>query len=491
MWMTLSANATPGRGEGSDRVEVDAIVATDHPLSAYGGIRIADRVLHELADGIRSGALPMLVEHDIRRPLRPHILDVQVRSRPDGFKEVWVRFTVEASAWAEFNTEVETAGGPGGFSFAATERIGELSAAGDRTTTSIEIDADASYWNDETLLNAAAQLRAVGPVRVARRYQFALEPLAVVAVTFVIAPILAGLAANALYDGLKRFLRPKKPTIFQFRVENADGTSANARVETDNAEVLKRAIDSFDQIAARQHLSEWNEAKGAWEQHPGMVGSTEHTPVGISMPITDPNEPPRIHFDQMGITEIAQGIELARRAWNTLQSAGHEALSVGAEYRSEHLVLSGFFARAQGLYEGAVAAIEAGNPYSAFSLIRAYAENAAAILYVKDHPSELAKLLRDTDEPGLEMGTVVEYARTRFRGFGNVYSELGKYAYPHASSILASYRVSDEGAIHWSSAPEFKSESDAMMACAWVIELTDATSDLVVEFARAVWPPES
>jgi len=42
-------------------------------------------------------------------------------------------------------------------------------------------------------------------------------------------------------------------------------------------------------------------------------------------------------------------------------------------------VLSGLVARAQALHEGALVAIDAGNPDATFILIRAYAENAAAV----------------------------------------------------------------------------------------------------------------
>ena len=83
-----------------------------------------------------------------------------------------------------------------------------------------------------------------------------------------------------------------------------------------------------------------------------------------------------------------------RASWNALISAGRRVLGTGMDYRVEHLLLSGFLARAQGLHEGAVAAISADNPYAAFTLLRAYAENAAAILYVKDHPAQLEVLAR-------------------------------------------------------------------------------------------------
>jgi hypothetical protein len=92
------------------------------------------------------------------------------------------------------------------------------------------------------LLTAANELRAVGSVSVGRRYQFALEPLAVVVLTLVLAPILTGLVTNALYDGLKRFLHPGKPTVFQFHVERENKDIVAARLETDDPDVLSSRI---------------------------------------------------------------------------------------------------------------------------------------------------------------------------------------------------------------------------------------------------------
>jgi hypothetical protein len=170
-------------------------------------------------------------------------------------------------------------------------------------------------------------------------------------------------------------------------------------------------------------------------------------------------------------------------SWNDLISAGRRVLGTGLDYRVEHLVLSGFLARAQGLHEGAVAAIRADDPYAAFTLLRAYSENAAAILYAKDHPAELEKFWRDTRGPGVEIEKIINHAVSRFRGFNGIYSELGKYAQPHALSLLASSRVVEGREVQWSSAPAFKSDSDAVLACAWVLELAKATSDLLLELA--------
>jgi hypothetical protein len=152
------------------------------------------------------------------------------------------------------------------------------------------------------------------------------------------------------------------------------------------------------------------------------------------------------------------------------------------DYQVEHAVLSGFLAKAQGLHEGTVAAIRADNPYAAFTLLRAYAENAAGILYVKDHPAELSKFWQ-LDSYGVKIGTITNYARQRFGGFKEIYDQLSKYAHPAALSVLASSRVVDRHAIRWQSAPQFKADSDALIACAWVTELAQATAHLLVEFA--------
>jgi hypothetical protein len=224
----------PEHHSGAPRVEVEAIVATDQPLPAYGGVRVDESVLHDLAEAIRSGSLPMLIGHDIRRPLSPTVLDAQVRQKPDGYKEVWIKFTVNADAWAQFGEELAASGAPGGFSFAASEPIADLPALTAESVAPVALEADASHWSDEDLLAAAGDLRAIGSVHVGRRYQFALEPIAVVVLTLVLAPILTGLITSALYDGLKRFLRPGRRTVFQFHVERENQSVIDARLETDD-----------------------------------------------------------------------------------------------------------------------------------------------------------------------------------------------------------------------------------------------------------------
>jgi hypothetical protein len=187
---------------------------------------------------------------------------------------------------------------------------------------------------------------------------------------------------------------------------------------------------------------------------------------------------------KLGITDRPSGQEQARASWNALISAGRRVLGTGMDYRVEHLVFSGFLARAQGLHEAAVAAIRADNPYAAFTLLRAYAENVAAILYVKDHPTQLDKFWRELRGPGVQIGRITNHAVSRFPGFKGIYGDLSRYAHPQALSMLASNQVVGDREVQWRSAPAFKSDHEAVIACAWVVELAQSTAQLLVEFAR-------
>jgi hypothetical protein len=187
---------------------------------------------------------------------------------------------------------------------------------------------------------------------------------------------------------------------------------------------------------------------------------------------------------ELGITDRLTGLEQAAGSWKFLIRAGRKILGTGMAYQLEHTVLSGFLARAQGLHEGTVAAIRADNPYAAFTLLRAYAENAAGILYLKDHPAQLDKFWQ-LDDHSVPVGKITNYAVERFAGFKGIYDQLSQYAHPAALSVLASSRVVGGQPIRWRSAPQFKSDADAVFACAWVVELAHASSYLLVECAGA------
>ena len=88
---------------------------------------------------------------------------------------------------------------------------------------------------------------------------------------------------------------------------------------------------------------------------------------------------------------------------------GKVALASGQDVYLIHVAAAGLLARAQGFHDGSVAAIEADNPYAAFTLLRPYAENAVALIYLRDKPAALAKFVNNPNPPG---GTVVSVQRT-------------------------------------------------------------------------------
>ena len=245
-------------------------------MPAYGGVRLGEELLARIANEIRSGRVPMVMQHDIRRPLDATIRDAGVRPTPDGFSEVWIRFEVDAAAWNEYEQETKAAGVPGGFSFACSEPLASLEGPRD-ATVALELAADASHWSDEDLLSAGGALRTLGTVQVGRRYEFAHDPAAVVFLC-VILPLGLGVLSNALYEGLKRFIRPRPtttPTVFHLRVQRGDQV-VDARLETDDATVLHRALDAFEHLVGPQQLLVWNDEQGQWTPHPG--GGASSTP---------------------------------------------------------------------------------------------------------------------------------------------------------------------------------------------------------------------
>ncbi len=188
---------------------------------------------------------------------------------------------------------------------------------------------------------------------------------------------------------------------------------------------------------------------------------------------------------ELDITDRVTGLQRAHQSWGMLHAAGVQVLSglrSGAGYTTGHLVFSGFLAQAQGLHDGTVAAIRAGNPYATFALLRAYAETTAAVLYMKDHPAHLEKCLPGPHGPGVKIRKITSHAENRFGGFKEIYSQLIKYAHPMALSLPASSQPPG-GVIEWASVPAFKAEQDGITACAWVVELAEATSYLLLDFA--------
>jgi hypothetical protein len=151
-----------------------------------------------------------------------------------------------------------------------------------------------------------------------------------------------------------------------------------------------------------------------------------------------------------------------------------------------NLLLLGLATRGLGLHDAAVRALETDNPFAAFALIRAYAENAATVLYALERPEKIDQLY-GIGKP-IAMSTIKNHAiqspSNRFGAFKAVYSELSDYAHPMSRSVVASSNALGENGFQWSSEPAFKSDGDFLTACAWIVEFAVANADLLAEFSR-------
>ena len=186
-----------------------------------------------------------------------------------------------------------------------------------------------------------------------------------------------------------------------------------------------------------------------------------------------------------GIVDRPTGLERALASRQLLTAAAANALGRDSSFGPAPLLLGGLITRGIGLHEGAIAALETNNPFSAFTLIRSLAENAASLLYAVEHPTKIERILGLDGNRPMAIGKITSYANgsKRFGAFQLVYSQLSEYAHPLSKSITASASMDDEK-FRWSGTPAFRPGNDFLMACVWLIELAGANADLIVEFAN-------
>ncbi|WP_207549107.1 hypothetical protein [Mycolicibacterium peregrinum] len=186
-----------------------------------------------------------------------------------------------------------------------------------------------------------------------------------------------------------------------------------------------------------------------------------------------------------GIVDRPTGLKRARASRQLVTAATTNALGRDSSFGPAPLLLGGLINRGIGLHEGAIAALETDNPFSAFTLIRSLAENAASLLYAVEHPTKIERILGLDGSRAMAIGKITSYANRseRFGAFQLVYSQLSEYAHPLSKSITASASMDDEK-FRWWGTPAFRPGNDFLMACVWLIELAGANADLIVDFAN-------
>jgi hypothetical protein len=88
--------------------------AITHPISTYRLIQLRRQVLDQVATAVASGAMPMLLGHDISRPVAVADVQTGIEQLNDDHFAVWAEFDVDADVWAAHESVVVAAGAPGG-----------------------------------------------------------------------------------------------------------------------------------------------------------------------------------------------------------------------------------------------------------------------------------------------------------------------------------------------------------------------------------------
>lgn len=150
--------------------------------------------------------------------------------------------------------------------------------------------------------------------------------------------------------------------------------------------------------------------------------------------------------------------------------------------------------RTQGLHEAVAREIRQKNPYAVFPLLRALVEAVALVNYVVDHPAYVDVLTsrpRERKAGGQKRKSIqslIDYMKEEAPGLKTVYAELSEATHFGAVAMWTPHAISeaDEESLRttWSSHPRWRSEEEGLIACAQLLELSDAMVFLLEEFTR-------
>jgi hypothetical protein len=135
----------------------------------------------------------------------------------------------------------------------------------------LELNVDAAHFADEDIEAAARELSTHFSVGARRMYQFSVVPppnVYLLASLDVLRDLAIGVAAAALYDGLRHLLRPRKAerSVFTFRFREGD-RELSARIETSSEEALRQAIDKMPELAdSPQDHHSYDAEDGEWHE---------------------------------------------------------------------------------------------------------------------------------------------------------------------------------------------------------------------------------
>lgn len=246
-------------------------MATTHPLPAYGGIRLAESAIRQLADQLATGSARMTYQHDPVRPMNCMNVTAGVEKTEDGEFAAWIECDVDEDEWQLYDEELQTAGAPGGWSFSTVDNF----ARRGQPPYDMEIAADASYFADDFLLTAAGESLPDGlTITLGRLYQFSWIPdpkilIGIAQTTLTSIP--ANLLSSYLYDFAQKFKTKlssdsRMPT-FEMHVQRRPRSKTTTiKITTTDDHGLRQAMESVPEILRQEgKTAYWDDTNHRWE----------------------------------------------------------------------------------------------------------------------------------------------------------------------------------------------------------------------------------
>jgi hypothetical protein len=161
----------------------------------------------------------------------------------------------------------------------------------------------------------------------------------------------------------------------------------------------------------------------------------------------------------------------------------------------ERLFFLSMITRSEGLHGAIAREIRQSNPHAVFPLIRAFAEDVVLVIYAIDHPDYVrAVSVRPRERPEQSprrksRKALFDYAAREAPQIYEVYRELSEIGHFGSVAMWASHSVmptDDDGILRavWTSTPSWRSEKQALIACAQTLELADAMATYLRRFGE-------
>jgi hypothetical protein len=264
-------------------------VATTHPLPAYGGIRLAESAIRQLADQLATDSVRMTYQHDPARPMNCMNVTAGVEKTEDGEFAAWIECDVDEDEWQLYDEERQTAGAPGGWSFSTVDNF----AGRGQPPCDMEIAADASYFDDDFLLAVAGEsLPDELTITLGRLYQFSWIPdpkiiIGIAQTTLMSIP--ANLLSSYLYDFARKFKaklsRDSRMPTFEMHVHRQRRSKTTTiKITATDDYGLRQAMESVPGILRQEgKTAYWDDVNRRWEQIAiGVDEGDEPTPPFVA-----------------------------------------------------------------------------------------------------------------------------------------------------------------------------------------------------------------